>query len=104
MAGSGEKIDWVALGWTSLGTFGAAACANALNQLYEVVNDSRMTRTANRPLPGGRLTALHAAAFAAVMGAAGIGILYEKVRGTPKKCRSCHHETTVHSLARRPTS
>lgn len=79
VAGSGEHVDWAGLCWTALGTFGAAACANTLNQLYEVANDSRMTRTSNRPLPAGRLTRLHAAGFAAVMGAAGIGILYEKV-------------------------
>ena len=69
LAGSGERVDWAGLCWTSLGTFGAAACANTLNQLYEVTNDSRMTRTCNRPLPAGRLTRLHAAGFAVAMGA-----------------------------------
>ena len=79
VAGSGEQIDWVGLGWTALGTFGAAACANSLNQIYEVTNDSRMTRTCNRPLPGGRMTRVHAAAFAAAMAVGGLGILYEQV-------------------------
>lgn len=33
-AGSEEgPFDWAKLGWTSLGTFGAAACANTLNQV-----------------------------------------------------------------------
>lgn len=31
--GSGEKIDWAGLGWTSLGTYMAAASANAFNQV-----------------------------------------------------------------------
>ncbi|KAG1681545.1 hypothetical protein FOA52_014051 [Chlamydomonas sp. UWO 241] len=78
VAGSGEVIDWAVLGWTALGTFGAAACANTLNQMYEVANDARMTRTAARPLPAGRMTLLHAGVFALCMGTAGVAILYEK--------------------------
>lgn len=73
---SSEAIDWMKLGWTSLGTFASAACANTLNQVYEVQNDARMTRTANRPLPCGRLTHFHALAFAFAMGTGGLGILY----------------------------
>jgi len=76
VAGSGEKMDWAGLAWTSLGTFGSAACANTLNQIYEVANDSRMSRTCNRPLPAGRMTRLQAAAFALTAGSLGVGILY----------------------------
>lgn len=32
IAGSGDTVDWSGFAWTSLGTFGAAACANTLNQ------------------------------------------------------------------------
>ncbi|GAX78193.1 hypothetical protein CEUSTIGMA_g5635.t1 [Chlamydomonas eustigma] len=78
IAGSGDSIDYSKLAWTSLGTFGASACANTLNQLYEVSNDSRMTRTCNRPLPTGRLSKAHAGAFALAMGITGITILYEQ--------------------------
>jgi protoheme IX farnesyltransferase len=78
-AGSGDSIDYAQLAWTSLGTLGAAACANTLNQLYEVFNDSRMTRTANRPLPAGRLSTRHAKVFALLTGAAGLWVLAEKV-------------------------
>lgn len=73
--GSGEAIDWTRLAWTSLGTFGAAACANTLNQVYEVANDKLMKRTGHRPLPAGRMGRLHALAFAAVAGSAGLAIL-----------------------------
>ncbi len=83
VAGSGQEIDWFGLGWTSLGTFGAAAAANTLNQIYEVVNDSKMSRTCNRPLPAGRMTRLHAATFALTMGSLGLGVLMEKVRLWP---------------------
>lgn len=82
-AGSGDSIDYEKLAWTSLGTFGAAACANTFNQLYEVVNDSRMSRTCNRPLPAGRLGPRHALAFALLTGAAGLWMLYEKVCCVP---------------------
>lgn len=79
VAASGESIDYAKMAWTSLGTLGAAACANTLNQLYEVANDARMSRTRNRPLPAGRMGRLHAAAFAVAVGSAGLWILYEKV-------------------------
>ncbi|KAF6258300.1 UbiA prenyltransferase family-domain-containing protein [Scenedesmus sp. NREL 46B-D3] len=77
-AGSGEAIDYEKLAWTSLGTLGAAACANTLNQLYEVANDARMARTCNRPLPGGRLGSRHALAFALLTGVGGLWTLAEQ--------------------------
>ena len=78
-AGSpGAAIDWAGLAWTSLGTFGAAAAANALNQVYEAANDARMARTCNRPLPAGRMGRGHAALFALACGAAGVWLLHEK--------------------------
>lgn len=79
VAGSGEHIDWAGLGWTSLGTFAAAACANTLNQVYEVHNDALMTRTCNRPLPAMRMSRTHAIAFAAVVGSFGLWLLSQKV-------------------------
>lgn len=82
VAGSEECIDWKALGWTSLGTMLASSSANALNQIYEVSNDSKMTRTAMRPLPSGRMSTRHALAFAVTTGAVGIYILYSQVNGT----------------------
>lgn len=33
VAGSGERVDWSKLAWTALGTMGAAASANTLNQV-----------------------------------------------------------------------
>ncbi len=77
--GSGEQLDWQALLYTSLGTFGAAACANTLNQVYEVANDRLMSRTCNRPLPAGRLNRAQALAFALVAGYAGLSTLYATV-------------------------
>jgi len=79
VAASEEAINWERLGWTSLGTMLASSSANALNQIYEVVNDSKMTRTAVRPLPTGRMSRMHALAFAVVTGVGGIYILSTKV-------------------------
>lgn len=75
VAGSGDTIDWIKLWWTYVGTTAAASSANALNQIYEVANDSLMKRTARRPLPTGKMSMAHALAFAAVTGIGGVGIL-----------------------------
>lgn len=77
-AGSKETIEWKGLGWTSLGTMLTASSANALNQVYEVINDSKMKRTAARPLPAGRMSRVHALAFAAFTGVSGVWLLNEK--------------------------
>lgn len=86
LIGSGESIDWPGLGWTSLGTFACAAAANALNQVYEVRNDSLMERTKRRPLPLGKLSRGHALLFAGVLGVGGVWLLAEKVRHNPFLC------------------
>ena len=80
VAGSGETVDWTKLWWTSVGTMASASSANALNQIYEVSNDSLMKRTARRPLPTGKLSVAHALAFAGITAAGGIGILASQVR------------------------
>jgi protoheme IX farnesyltransferase len=79
-AGSRERIDWGGMGWTCLGTMLASSSANALNQVYEKVNDGMMKRTMNRPLPTGRVSRGHALAFAALAGVGGVWLLAEKVR------------------------
>eukprot|EP01023_Acetabularia_acetabulum_P032746 TRINITY_DN3059_c0_g1_i1.p1 TRINITY_DN3059_c0_g1~~TRINITY_DN3059_c0_g1_i1.p1 ORF type:complete len:412 (+),score=39.88 TRINITY_DN3059_c0_g1_i1:67-1236(+) len=79
VVGSGEQIKFDKLGWTALGTFGAAACANTLNQIYEINRDALMRRTFKRPLPSKRITPLHALIFASVMGVGGISILYNQL-------------------------
>jgi heme o synthase len=73
---------WRGLAATTVGTWLAAASANALNQLYEVRNDAAMRRTCLRPLPAGRLAPGAAAAFALASGAAGIGLLWRETSAT----------------------
>lgn len=69
------SIDVGALAWFSIGTFLVVGGANAYNQVLERDADARMGRTAQRPLPSGRLTVIQAAVAATVMSVAGLGIL-----------------------------
>ncbi|HEX4130275.1 MAG TPA: heme o synthase [Pirellulales bacterium] len=55
-----------------LGTALVAASASACNQWLERHLDARMPRTADRPLPAGRLSAAEALSFAAITGLAGL--------------------------------
>ena len=75
------------LGATTVGTWLTAACANTLNQMYEIRSDSLMGRTRARPLPSGRISFAHAALFATVTGISGLGIL------------SCETNSTATALA-----
>jgi len=50
--------------------------ASALNQVQECLRDALMARTANRPLPSGRLSYAQGLAFAAVATAAGAAVLW----------------------------
>jgi heme o synthase len=54
------------------GTALVVAGANVLNQCLEIQHDRLMVRTANRPLPSGRVGAVEAATFGAVCGAVGV--------------------------------
>jgi protoheme IX farnesyltransferase len=71
LAGGGA-VDPLVLLHTLLGTALVAAGASALNQWLERHSDGLMKRTANRPLPAGRLQPLEAAAFGAGLGLAGL--------------------------------
>lgn len=73
-------LDWQKLGVTCVGTFGASASANTLNQIYEIKKDALMSRTRLRPLPLGRITQLHALGFALVTGIGGVTLLSHYVQ------------------------
>jgi len=59
-------VDRAVLLLTVLGASLVAASAGALNQWWEQFTDARMPRTANRPLPAGRLSARQVVVFGAV--------------------------------------
>ena len=76
--------------WTSLGTFLCSASANTFNQVFEVRNDGCMARTMRRPLPSGRCSRRHAAAFGVAAGLAGVLLLREKTNDLTARLGACN--------------
>lgn len=70
-AASRGPLDWMLLAHTLIGTLLVASGTATLNQLIERDADARMRRTALRPLPAGRMPAMHALAFGMLLSAAG---------------------------------
>ena len=66
---------------TILGTGLVAGGANAINQCLEIETDRRMIRTADRPLPTGRLSLGEGALFAVAAAVAGVSLLAVLVNG-----------------------
>lgn len=70
-----ETIDWPLLAVTLVGTVLTAGGVGALNHYLEIDFDAMMRRTANRPLPAGRVAPNHARTFGYVLVTAGVGLL-----------------------------
>ncbi len=77
--GTGEAFNFIALGWTAMGTMLCACAANALNQVIEIDRDALMPRTRNRPLPSGRISVMHATAMAIIWAGTGLTILAAQI-------------------------
>ncbi len=71
MIGATGSISGGSLVWLLVGTAAVAGSAGAANQVWERVIDRRMTRTANRPIPSGRVRTGPAVLFTAFLGLAG---------------------------------
>ncbi len=69
-------MDWLLLVHALIGTALAASGTNALNQWAERDADARMRRTAQRPLPSGRLGSGEALLFSAGIAVAGLVYLW----------------------------
>ncbi|CAN5188219.1 heme o synthase [soil metagenome] len=72
---SPDRIDLARLTALLLGTALASGGAAALNQYLEREEDSRMTRTASRPLPAGRISPAHGLALGLLLSLTGVGWL-----------------------------
>jgi len=72
--GSENALDYLLMFHTVLGTALVASGASALNQLIERDYDAQMRRTADRPLPSGRL--LPGTVLRIGVGLAALGVLY----------------------------
>ncbi len=69
--GARGPLDWARLVHTLLGTLLVASGTGTLNQFIERATDGSMRRTANRPLPAGRLTPAEALVFGILVSVAG---------------------------------
>jgi protoheme IX farnesyltransferase len=67
--------DWTMIGLLFIGGFLVTGSANAMNMATEKDTDSRMKRTASRPVASGRMAPSEAWTFAIVTGIAGVAIL-----------------------------
>lgn len=73
---SGRSLSAATWVLTLLGTAGTVAAANAFNCYWERDTDGLMTRTANRPLPTGRLEPVAALMFAWFLTAVSLPLLF----------------------------
>ncbi len=69
-------VPWDVLVFGALGIAACAASAATLNHLADRRIDALMNRTCRRPLPSGSLEARQALAFAVLLGACGMGLLF----------------------------
>ena len=72
---SSNNINWQTVFCLALGGFMTTASANTFNQIIEKDTDKLMNRTANRPLPCGRMTITEAFVFGLIMAFGGFFIL-----------------------------
>ncbi len=77
--GSRGPLNWKLLLPTLLGTLLVASGTGSLNQVIERQADAQMRRTADRPLPAGRLSPAEAFWFGALLAAAGGLFLWRAV-------------------------
>lgn len=68
-------IDWLKFFWTVCGTTCCAAAAATLNQLFERRRDGSMDRTKSRPIPSGRISAIHAFIVGVLLTYVGVSML-----------------------------
>ncbi|KAI0881389.1 mitochondria protoheme IX farnesyltransferase [Annulohypoxylon maeteangense] len=76
------SLSPLTLAFLTTGTALCCASANALNMLYELAWDAKMTRTRNRPLVRGLLSERKALIFAILAAFTGVGGLYFGVNPT----------------------
>lgn len=74
LAGGASASPWLVVN-ALLGSWFVIASANALNQVLEMVPDSKMRRTSQRPLPAGRLTKTEGLAVGVAWAIAGLAEL-----------------------------
>lgn len=74
--GTKGELDIWTLIWLSFGGILVSGSSVTINQVLEIQYDALMKRTKVRPLPTGRLSAQEAIVFSAIVGLAGLAILW----------------------------
>lgn len=74
---TGSSFSWLSILLLSVGGFLVTGSSNAINQIIEKDTDKLMDRTADRPLPSGRMSITEATIAALIMGVSGIFILWK---------------------------
>src|SRR3569832_2388233 len=72
-------FDWKVVVAATIGVWLLAGVVFAINCLVERDIDSRMARTARRPMARGEITVLQTLVFSGVIGGAGMAVLYNLV-------------------------
>ncbi|MEZ4772237.1 MAG: heme o synthase [Bacteroidia bacterium] len=69
--------EWTSAGlfWIGLGGMLITGASNVLNQMFEKELDALMKRTAQRPIPTGRISSKEALVFALILAATGVAII-----------------------------
>lgn len=73
---SSGSVDWLRLAMVTLGGFLLSGASVTINQVLEREEDKLMTRTQNRPIPTGRVTPAAASAYAVIVMASSLLILF----------------------------
>jgi len=76
---TGSSFSWAPLILLAVGGFLVTASSNAFNQIIERDTDKLMDRTANRPLPAGRMGLTEAYLVAFITGVGGLLILWHGI-------------------------
>jgi len=74
---TGTNFSWLSIILISVGGFLVTGSSNTFNQIIERDTDKLMDRTADRPLPAGRMSVTEATIAGLVMGISGIFILWK---------------------------
>ncbi|MEO1588064.1 MAG: heme o synthase, partial [Bacteroidota bacterium] len=72
---AGRDFDWFLLCMVGLGAMLVTGASNILNQIFEKEYDKLMARTANRPLPSGKMTTAQGVWLALLLGIGGVYIM-----------------------------
>lgn len=71
-----RPVNWLEMSMLFLGGFLVTGASNGFNQVIEREYDKLMPRTANRPLPAGRMTVNEGVAVATIFAIAGVILLH----------------------------